>query len=134
MSTSCNVCLSCVDLWRVILSHLSFADVCRIRATCRTFFEHCRTHDYHIALCYARTTMGDPDFWARALLRPKTHSKPLRSWHEEILRIERFRSSTGLQFRAIDFYELWKVLDLIPLSTLREKKREQDSQSRSTQV
>lgn len=116
MTVESASCLECVDLWRCILSHLSFYDVCRVRATCRTWKAHCCTHDHHIALCYARDVLGDPQFWARALLRPKTHSKPLKSWHEEIVRIEHFQSSAGLRFKANEFYELWKVMDIQPSS------------------
>ena len=39
-------------------------------------------------------------------------SKPLHSWHEEIIRMERFQ--TGKRMTAFDFYYLWESMD-IPL-------------------
>lgn len=62
------------------------------------------------------------EFWKKAKERPNETSKPLQSWKEELLRIEKFQRMLidfgNRPWLENDFYSYWNLIDTIQLNRL----------------
>lgn len=102
------------DIWTLVFAYLHFRDVCCLRLVSRPVYATLASPlcDSSFAQVYAEQSLGDAQFWHRALSRPVATRRELPSFHREIARIEAFALQTnGYPMRATTLYRMWKTLD-----------------------
>ena len=98
-----------LDTWSLIFGWLPLKDAIRLSVLSKEFISEYFDESY--AKIYARSILLDSMFWTYAKKRPVTTSKPLKSYREEIKRIELCRRCGGIR-NVHDIYDFWKVVDM----------------------
>lgn len=105
------------DVWEIIVQHMVLHDcmaLVNLRNTCAIGRQvmNQRGIDAAIGASYARYVLDDDKFWKFARTRPKWTSQPLRTYLDEVCRIESFRRRLGVgRLAACELYRLWPLLD-----------------------
>lgn len=99
------------DVWTILVSQLSFDDVCSCRRVCHDWRSALRECELEVAKVYATTVLQDHMFWIRALQRPLRTSNPLPTWHAEVVRVERLNRAMHGTLRAPHLYSYWRAVD-----------------------
>jgi hypothetical protein len=73
--------------------------------------DECAANGRETAQRYAVEQLGDGRFWERARERPKASSRPLSTWHAELVRLEAFQQRAGERWTARRIYALWELVD-----------------------
>ena len=112
-----------VDVWSMIVRHLSVDDVCRVRETCRDVRDALTGVEWDVAFRFAETVLGDGTFWHRACARPRATSRPLGNWHAETMRVFHFlRLHPGTTVEILFAY--WRfILDVEVKCHFRRRKQ-----------
>lgn len=103
------------DVFRMIAVNLKLDHIDSFRSVSKCIHSAIDDDFYRI---YAEMEWGI-EFWNRAMLRPEFESRPMTSWRDELIRIERFQRMVefceGKRWCDRQFYLLWSIKKNSPL-------------------